>query len=227
MSTRRHDLLRVIDTDLSALTELDNRLRQDVPGTEGWQDTAAGVADSLRDDELDPDLYLVAVDRHTGSYDGIIRVWMRQAVPKLGFIGVVRPLRRTRLAAMLLGEVADRLARRGVQFIATSTDVTNAASHTMARRQGGIPKASAWSTSGDKRVQHRRRSMPSAVRRGRSRHWCRSGGCRNQPRPGFDQHVPLRLKGLDPLGFGAHRRARNPKYERLLLQTAGIGDHST
>ncbi|MGB5952021.1 MAG: GNAT family N-acetyltransferase, partial [Ornithinimicrobium sp.] len=79
-----------------------------------------------------------AAERTTGRYDGLIRVWMKQPVPKLGLLGVRPHVRRTRLTAMMLHEVADRLRRRGVREIATRTDVTNAASHAMAQRHGGI-----------------------------------------------------------------------------------------
>lgn len=151
MSTGSHDLLRVIDTDLSVLMDVDNQLRQDVPGTEGWQDSAFGMTDSLLDVELDPDLYLVAV----------------------------------------------------------------------------YLEASAWSTSGDKRVQDRRRCVAIAIRRGRSRARCRAGGCFYQRGPGFDQRIPAPFEGLDPLGLGPHRRARNPKHKCLLLQASGVSDHST
>ncbi len=112
-------------------------MRQDVPGTAGWAESVEGMAASLRDEELDPDLYLVAVDRHTSAPEGIIRVWMCLPTPKVGFIGVVPAMRRTRLAAMMLQEVGARLRRRGLHEVTARTDVQNWASHTLAARHGG------------------------------------------------------------------------------------------
>ena len=57
---------------------------------------------------------------------------------------------------------------------------------------------------------------------GLGRSWPR--GRLHQRLPGLDQPVPPQLHRLHPLGLRAHRGARHPQQECLLLQPAGVGD---
>lgn len=132
-----HDLLPVDRLDLAAVAALDNTIRGDIPGAEEWQGTAADLRDSLDDVEFDPALYLIAKHTQTGSLDGLIRVWNRNPLPRLGCIGVRRAWRRTGLAATLIQSVASVLHRRGVAAITAEKDEGNRPSATMARRAGG------------------------------------------------------------------------------------------
>ena len=52
--------------------------------------------------EFDPKTYLVAVDCETGEHVGIVRVWVKQPTPRLGFIGVRHQYRRRGIARALL-----------------------------------------------------------------------------------------------------------------------------
>jgi hypothetical protein len=64
---------------------LDDALRQDVPGTDGWQWSADGFhEETYGSPGFDPATYLVAVDMYD-DYVGIARVWMnrRAASPRL------------------------------------------------------------------------------------------------------------------------------------------------
>jgi ribosomal protein S18 acetylase RimI-like enzyme len=130
------------EVDETTLRLLDDELRQDVPGTDGWQ----WNADDFREETyeaagFDPTTYLVAVDRESGECVGIVRVWMKQPIPRLGFIGVRRSYRRRGIARALLAEVFARLGERGIDEVSTEIDETNTASRALleglgARRTG-------------------------------------------------------------------------------------------
>lgn len=83
-----HELRSVTGCDLTRVVELDDAIRQQIPGCEGWHGTVDDLRESLADDEFDPDLYLVAVHRRSGSYDGLVRVWSRPDRPRVGCLGV-------------------------------------------------------------------------------------------------------------------------------------------
>jgi ribosomal protein S18 acetylase RimI-like enzyme len=109
--------------DEDRLRELDDLLRQDVPGTDGWHWEPADFHEETWDNpHFDPELYVVA------PYVGIARIWLRAAGPHLGFVGVVREYRRRGIASALLGRVFGTLAARGIHEVTTEIDVTNAAS---------------------------------------------------------------------------------------------------
>lgn len=133
----QHRFIPVTDLDVDAVTALDNTIRADIPGTEGWHGTVAELQETLEDPELDPALYRIAQHAKTGSLDGLIRVWNRTPEPRLGCIGVVRSWRRTSLALALVHSVAAPLLERGVAHITTETDSSNGASHLMAANHGG------------------------------------------------------------------------------------------
>lgn len=86
-----HRLVPVTECDLARVTELDNEVRRAVPGCEDWSGTVADLRGTLDDEEFDPELYLVAVHHESGSYDGLVRVWFRRPVPRLGCIGWCPP----------------------------------------------------------------------------------------------------------------------------------------
>lgn len=115
------------------------QIRQDIPGTSGWAGTVTELAESLDDDEFDPELYLVACRRSDGAYVGLIRVWNRSPHPRVGCLGVIASLRRTSLSSRLVLAVGEELLSRGVEAVTTETDMTNNASHTLVRRMGGEP----------------------------------------------------------------------------------------
>jgi RimJ/RimL family protein N-acetyltransferase len=115
--------------DADRLRELDDLLRQDVPGTDGWHWEADDfVLETWASPHFDPDVYVVALDDASGEYIGIARIWMRAAGAHLGFVGVRREFRRRGIAAALLGRVFRTLAARGIHEVTTEIDVTNAAS---------------------------------------------------------------------------------------------------
>jgi RimJ/RimL family protein N-acetyltransferase len=136
---RRVDLLTVDRVDEDRLRALDDELRQDVPGSEGWRWEPAGFRAEMGSADFDPAVYVVAVD--DDEYVGIARVWMRRPVPRLGFVGVTRPYRRRGLARALLSRVFGVLVLRGIPEVTTEIDETNTASRGLleglgARRTG-------------------------------------------------------------------------------------------
>ena len=125
------------EVDEATLRLLDDELRQDVPGAEGWQ---WGEADFHKETygtaEFDPTTYLVALDVEKCEHVGIVRVWMKHPIPRLGFIGVRRPYRRRGIARALLAEVFARLDERGMHEVSTEIDETNTASRALFERLG-------------------------------------------------------------------------------------------
>jgi ribosomal protein S18 acetylase RimI-like enzyme len=124
------------EVDEDALRVLDDELRQDVPGTDGWRWTAADFREeTFLSPHFDPAVYLVAT--RGGEPAGICRVWVRPEHPRLGFIGIRRSLRRHGIARWLIGETFAVLHARGQREVSTEVDETNLASRTLLEGLGG------------------------------------------------------------------------------------------
>ena len=122
---------RADEVDEERLRRLDDALRQDVPGTDGWRWDAAGFrAETFESPAFDPATYLVAVDARD-DYVGLARVWVNRPTPRLGMIGVLAPYRRRGLAKALLEAVFSELHRRGAVEVSTEVDETNVASQAL------------------------------------------------------------------------------------------------
>jgi GNAT superfamily N-acetyltransferase len=135
-------VLSAADADISRLRQLDDALRQDVPGLRGWR----WGDDEFRAETFgrffDPGTYLVAVDRTSGEYGGLVRIWRTRAGPRLGLIATLAPYRRRGVARALLGQAFGVLAARGETSVIGEVDDTNVAavswlSRLGARRYGG------------------------------------------------------------------------------------------
>jgi GNAT superfamily N-acetyltransferase len=147
--------LQADEVDEVALRLLDDELRQDVPGAEGWVWDEAGFrAETYEAPDFDPTTYLIALDSKSDDPIAIARVWMNEPTPRLGFIGVRRNHRRRGIAQALLAEVFARLEERGIREVSTEIDDTNAPSLALFERRG----AHRTSTS----VELVRRYVPSA-----------------------------------------------------------------
>jgi RimJ/RimL family protein N-acetyltransferase len=133
--------LRTADrVDEDRLRELDDELRQDVPGADGWRWDRQGFRRETWDaPDFDPATYLVAIERATGRYAGLVRVWQRPSGPRLGLIGVGRPYRRRRLARGLLARAFGVLHERGRTEVVAEVDVTNTASNRLLTGLGARP----------------------------------------------------------------------------------------
>ena len=121
---------------------LDDALRQDVPGCEGWRWDPAGFHDETFGTDFDSKTYLVAVDERSGRYIGLVRVWITPGLPRLGLVAVARPYRRKGVARALLAVAFRELHARGAAQVTAEMDDANTASRTLlwglgARRTGG------------------------------------------------------------------------------------------
>jgi ribosomal protein S18 acetylase RimI-like enzyme len=125
------------------LRVLDDALRQDVPGTNGWRWDEAGFREETFDSpSFDPTTYLIAVEETAGEYVGLVRVWDNPRGPRLGMIAVLPSYRRRGLATALLARAFAALHSRGKTHVSTEADETNVASTSLleslgARRTGG------------------------------------------------------------------------------------------
>ncbi len=130
------EAVRADAVDEEALRLLDDELRQDVPGTDGWRWTPADFREeTYLSSHFDPALYLVAISG--GEQIGICRVWLRPEQPRLGFIGVRRSSRQRGIARWLMGEVFAELRARGAAEVRAEVDETNVASRRLLERLGG------------------------------------------------------------------------------------------
>jgi ribosomal protein S18 acetylase RimI-like enzyme len=131
------DLVSAADADLDRLRLLDDAVRQDIPGADGWRWDPEGFRAQTFGEDFDPATYLVAVHRDTGEYVGLIRVWMGRQ-PRLGCVAVLRRYRRTRVAAALLAAVAGELRARGIDDVITEVAAENRASNALIARSGAV-----------------------------------------------------------------------------------------
>lgn len=96
-------LTSAADTDIHQLMALDDALRNDVPGAEGWESNETTFREQTYDSPyFDPEAYLVALDAGD-SYAGLVRIWNGpRPLPRLGLIGALPAHRRRGLARALL-----------------------------------------------------------------------------------------------------------------------------
>lgn len=135
-------IVSAVDAWEDELRLLDDRLRQDVPGTSGWKWDPGGFREQTFGDRFDPATYLVAVDADRGDHTGLARVWANPGRPRLGLIAVLRSHRRRGLASALLGRAFRVLNERGQAEVTAEVDDANIASRALlqrlgARREGG------------------------------------------------------------------------------------------
>jgi GNAT superfamily N-acetyltransferase len=102
-------LLPISDVDERALRELDDRLREDLPGSEGWVNDVGEFHDYTFDERwFDPATYLaltqalVAVDDDRRQFAGLVRLRANGNRSRLGLVGVARPYRRRGMARAML-----------------------------------------------------------------------------------------------------------------------------
>jgi hypothetical protein len=136
------DVISASDADLDRLRLLDDALRQDVPGADGWRWTPQGFQKETFGLGFDPATYLIAVARESGEYVGLVRVWNNRAGGRLGLIAMLAPFRRCGASRALLAQVFAVLSARGKASVICEADDANIASVSLltslgARRYGG------------------------------------------------------------------------------------------
>jgi ribosomal protein S18 acetylase RimI-like enzyme len=129
-------VISAVDAWEDELRWLDDALRQDVPGTDGWKWDPGDFREETFGRHFDPATYLVAVGAARGDYIGLVRVWDNPGRPRLGLIAVLRPYRRRGLASLLLGRVFRVLHERGQAEVTAEVDDTNVASRALLQRLG-------------------------------------------------------------------------------------------
>ncbi|ASN81249.1 GNAT family N-acetyltransferase [Deinococcus ficus] len=132
------EVLSAADVPPVEVMALDTRLRDEVPGTDGW--TAAPdwfLEENHHSPYFDPECYLIA--RAGAENVGLIRVWNGpRPRPRLGLVGVLPGWRGQGLAAALLARVLTVWAVRGADRVTAEVDAGNAASRALMARFGGM-----------------------------------------------------------------------------------------
>lgn len=137
-------LISAADADLDRLRLLDDTLRDQTPGTDGWQWTPTDFREETFSDGFHAATYRVAVEEWTGGYIGLVRVWLKQTGPRFGFIGVLPCWRRTRVTYGLLAVVFQELHRRGYPDVIGEIDAANWAANAIAARAGAVRNGGAY-----------------------------------------------------------------------------------
>jgi GNAT superfamily N-acetyltransferase len=126
--------------DRDRLFTLDNTLRQDLLGCEGWRGDRDLFREELADSPpFDPDAYPVAIDERNGEYVGLARAWRNADGPRFGLLGVLRQYRNTPVAAALLKQALEAASEWGHDDFVTDTSPTNVIVHPRLKRLGGEP----------------------------------------------------------------------------------------
>ena len=122
--------------DEDRLFILDNTLRNDTLGTEGWQGDRAWFHEEFADSPpFDPSAYLVAVDDRNEEYVGLVRVWRNPTGPRFGLIGVIPDYRNTTIAGALLRHALQAASEWGHDTFTAETSPSNL---TIYKRMSGI-----------------------------------------------------------------------------------------
>jgi GNAT superfamily N-acetyltransferase len=112
--------------DENRLFILDNTLRQDTVGTDGWRGDRGWFHEELTESPpFDPSAYLVAVDDRTGGYVGLVRIWRNPTGPRFGLIGVLPEFRNTTIAGALLRQALLAASEWGHETFTAETSPSN------------------------------------------------------------------------------------------------------
>jgi ribosomal protein S18 acetylase RimI-like enzyme len=130
------DLVSAADADVDQLRLLDDALRQDLPGCDGWHWDPGEFREDTFGPFFDPATYLVAVDRSGGEYAGLVRVWRSRGGPRLSLIATLPEYRKRGVARALLGRTFAVLVARGETSVIAEADDANGASLAMLTRLG-------------------------------------------------------------------------------------------
>ncbi|GAB3405184.1 GNAT family N-acetyltransferase [Flindersiella endophytica] len=124
-------IVSAADVSAEALMDLDCRLRDDVPRSEGW------FREENHDSPyFDPRGYLVA--RAGGRDVGLVRIWNGpRPLPRLGLIAILPAYRRRGIARALLAQAINTWHERGGATITAEDDAGNRVSIALLTAFGG------------------------------------------------------------------------------------------
>lgn len=136
-------IVSALDADAELLRLLDEALRADVPGSDGWHWDPSDFHEETFGPDFDPATYLVAVDPAACDYAGLVRVWTSPGRPRLGLVGVRPQYRRLGLARALLARAFHTLHERGKGEVSAEVDEADARAVALlaslgARRRTGL-----------------------------------------------------------------------------------------
>lgn len=129
----------VTDVDEDRAFELDNKVRNLVPGTDGWHGDREWFGEELQSPEFDPAAYLIAIEEATNTYAGLIRTWRNPDGPRLGLVAVLPEHRVRSLAAALLKEGLRAASEWGFDTFTTETSPQNSDTYPGLIRMGLQP----------------------------------------------------------------------------------------
>jgi ribosomal protein S18 acetylase RimI-like enzyme len=131
-------LLAADAVDETELRLLDDSLRADVPGYDGWLNDPQEFRERSFDERhFDPATYLVALDDAVPAFAGLVRIAVMPRRPRLGLLGVTPAYRRRGLARALLTAAFAALHDRGFTHVTAEVDTTNTASIRLLEQIGG------------------------------------------------------------------------------------------
>lgn len=134
-----YEIRSVADVDEGRAFDLDNAVRNLVPGTDGWVGDRQWFGEELRSEEFDPDAYLIAVEQATDAYVGLLRIWRNPDGPRLGLLAVLPEHRKRSLAAGLLKRGLQAASGWGYDTFTTETSPANSNTHPVLLRLGLEP----------------------------------------------------------------------------------------
>jgi ribosomal protein S18 acetylase RimI-like enzyme len=128
-------LMSAAEIDEVDLRILDDVLREDVPGSDGWVNQPQEFREYTFAAHFDRTAYLVAVD-DGGNSVGLVRIWKTPLPRRLGLIAVIREHRRHGLARALVASALQAVEVQGVTSVAAEVDAENAPSLALFDRMG-------------------------------------------------------------------------------------------
>jgi ribosomal protein S18 acetylase RimI-like enzyme len=123
------------DIDEVDLRILDDVLREDMPGSEGWVNQPQEFREYTFAAHFDRTAYLVAVDE-ADRLVGLVRIWKTPLPRRLGLIAVLREHRRRGLARALVTTALQAVQAQGVTSLSAEVDSENVPSLTLLEKMG-------------------------------------------------------------------------------------------
>lgn len=133
---RGFHIVSAADVRIQELFELDNALRQEVPGTDRWVGDIELLKSELAESPpFDRDGYQVGVAAD-GHLAGLARIWRNETGPRFGMVATLPEYRNTTIGPALIRDVLTAAAGWGHDTFVTETSVTNRHVHSRLVKTG-------------------------------------------------------------------------------------------